>query len=260
MGIVNGRQLARAHRALRIRQALRQSDVAERSGVGRWKVVDLEAARVDDLTVGVIERCFATLGAGIRLGADWHGAALDRLFDERHARLVGLVVEFLRRRGWRIEVEVSFSQRGDRGSIDVFAWHPVRFALVVFEIKSELGGLDPLLRPLDVKFRLAPAIANRFGWRPVRSVSRIVVCPEDRTVRRQAARHEAVLSQALPARGHQVRRWLAEPDSAIAGLWFMSDVAGTDGKRNPSAVRRVRRPTPRSDDARVGPQERSEAA
>lgn len=257
---MNGRQLARAHRALRIRQSLRQSDVAARSGVGRWKVVDLEAARVEDLTLGEVERCFAVLGANLNVAAHWHGAALDRLFDERHARLVGLVVQLLRRRGWRIEVEVSFSERGDRGSIDVFAWHPVRFALAVFEIKSELGGMDPLLRPLDVKVRLAPAIANRFGWRPVRSVSRIVVCPEDRTVRRQAARHEAVLSQALPARGHQVRRWLAEPDSAIAGLWFMSDVAGTDGKRNPSAVRRVRRPTPRSADPQAGPEARSEAA
>jgi hypothetical protein len=257
---MNGRQLARAHRALRIRQSLRQSDVADEAGVGRWKIVDLEAARVDDLKFGEVERCFAVLGANVYVAANWHGAALDRLFDERHARLVGLVVQLLRRRGWRVEIEVSFSERGDRGSIDVFAWHPVRFALAVFEIKSELGGMDPLLRPLDVKVRLAPTIANRFGWRPARSVSRIVVCPEDRTVRRQVAQHQGLLSQALPARGHDVRRWLREPDRAIGGLWFLSDVRRGDAKRNPSAIRRVRQPKPRSDEARVGPQGGSEAA
>jgi hypothetical protein len=94
----------------------------------------------------------------------------------------------------------------------------------------------------------------------VRSVSRIVVLPEDRTVRRQAARHGAVLSQALPTRGHEIRRWLKEPDETIAGLWFLSCVADADAKRNPSGIMRVRRPAPHSAHTSTGAEKRPEAA
>lgn len=114
------------------------------------------------------------------------------------------------------------------------------------EIKSELGAMDGLLRPLDVKVRLAAKIGrDRFGWQ-AKSVSRIVVLPEDRTARRAVERHQAILTQALPARSREVRAWLKRPVGGIAGLWFLSDDGSANAPRNPSSIRRVRVTNPRS--------------
>jgi hypothetical protein len=243
---MNGRQLGRSHRAIRHRQGQRQNDVSLRSGVGRWKIVMLEAGETDGLRFGDVSRCFEALDARLEVRATWHGAALDRLLDEGHARLVGRVVGLLRRLGWVVEVEVSFSRYGERGSIDLLGWHPGRRVLAVFEVKSELGAVDGLLRPLDVKVRLAPAVVRqRFGW-DAATVGRIVVLPEDRTARRAVQRHETVLSTALPARSREVRQWLRAPSGVVAGIWFLTDVGPVNARRNPSAVRRVRRARPRS--------------
>lgn len=190
-----------------------------------------------------LERCFAALDARLEVRATWAGAGLDRLLDEEHARLSGQVVELLRRRGWSAEVEVSFSRYGERGSIDVLAWHGVVRSLLVIEIKSELGSIEGLLRPLDAKARLAPWIAReRFGWH-ARSTSRLVVMPEERTARRRVERHAGVLRVALPTGSRDVRAWLRQPDGQIAGIWFLSYGATARRTRNPSAVQRVRRKT-----------------
>lgn len=207
----------------------------------------LEAGEIDDLKISEIERCFDALGARLNVSASWHGAALDRLLDEAHARLVGAILKRLRSLGWEVKVEVSFSNFGDRGAIDILAWHPGRRALAVFEIKSELGGMDPLLRPLDVKTRLAPQIAARqFGWRADGAIGRIVVLPEGQTARRQVARHAELLSQALPARSREVRSWLKEPHGPLSGIWFLSEDGRADLTRNPSTIRRVRPRRPRT--------------
>lgn len=113
------------------------------------------------------------------------------------------------------------------------------------EVKSELPGIDPLLRPLDVKVRLAGRIVREFGWQPL-TVSRIVVLPEDSTCRRQVQRHNRVLDNALPARSREVRAWLKRPNGVLAGLWFLSIALTRDRRRNPSAVRRVKRPRSRT--------------
>jgi hypothetical protein len=150
------------------------------------------------------------------------------------------MVGLLRAFGWMVEVEVSFSKWGERGSIDVLAWHPPMRALLIVEIKSELGSLEGTLRPFDVKARHARTIAReRFGWQ-ARVVGRTLVLPEDRTARRAAARHATVLDTALPARSRQLRSWLHAPAHDIAGVWFLTNRQHVDGKRNPSAVRRVR--------------------
>lgn len=239
---MTNRQLARIHRGVRIHLRLRQQDVARRAGIGRWKIVLIEAANIGSLTVDDLRNAFDALGVRLDLTASYQGAGLDRLLDEVHARLVGQVVACLRAIGWSAEVEVSFAIYADRGSIDILAWHPAELALAVFEVKSELASLDGLLRPLDVKVRRAAEVAlQRFGWHAV-SVSRIVVLPENSASRRAVARHFAVLDQALPLRSREIRRWLRNPRGAIAGVWFLSDDGTADTSRNPSSIRRVRKP------------------
>jgi hypothetical protein len=206
----------------------------------------LEAADIDNLRLGEIDRCFAALEARLDLRAWYHGAAADRLLDEGHAELVGLCVEILRAFGWLVQVEVSFSDFGDRGTIDILAWHAASRSLLVVEVKSELGSIEGTLRPLDIKFRLASKIAReRFGWQPV-TVGRIVVLPEDRTARRLVTRHAAVLRASLPAGSRDVRSWLRSPSGTMGRIWFLSDVGSPDLKRNPSAIRRVRHGSARS--------------
>jgi hypothetical protein len=232
---------------LRVRLRLRQSDVALKAGLGRWKVVKLEAGEIDDLTLGEVERCLAALGARLKVSADWRGAALDRLLDEAHAQLVAAVLAVLEQFGWQARVEVTFSEYGERGSIDILAWHAVARVLLVVEIKSEMGGIDPLLRPLGVKVRLAPKIAAReFGWRTPGPASRIVVLPDEVTARRAVARHAGVVNNVLPARSREIRRWLRQPSGQMAGIWFLSNVGSANTMRNPSSIRRVRRSSPGS--------------
>jgi len=158
--IVDGYRLGRLHRILRHRAGLTQEALALKCGVGRWKIVKLEAGKLDDLRVGDVERSLGALDARLDVRAWYHGAAGDRLLDQRHAALVGAAVELLRAYGWRAQVEVSFSNYGDRGSMDVLGWHAPSRALVVEEVKSEIGSIEGTLRPFDVKYRLAATIAR----------------------------------------------------------------------------------------------------
>lgn len=238
---MNGRRLGRIHRALRRRLGRTQRDVCLASGVGRNKISELENGDLSRLTVAELERCFESMDATLVVRADWNGAAVDRLLDDGHAALSGAMAEELRRLGWHVEVEVTFSRFGDRGSIDLLAWHASTQTLLVVEIKTELASVEGLLRPLNLKQRLAPDIAReQFGWDSL-AVGKLVVFPEDRTARRVVARHASLLQAALPARTREARRWLAAPSGRLAGLMFLTSSQTVGTKRNPSAVRRVRK-------------------
>ena len=244
---MNRRDIGRLHRLLRIRARTTQSELARAAGVGRWKVVDIEKSRLSRLTIEDLDACFGALDATVDLGVRYQGAAVDRLLDERHAQLVAAFVGLLNTLGWETRVEVSFNEYGERGSIDVVGWNAERRALVVVEVKSEFGSVEGTLRPFDVKCRLAQRIVRqRFGWEP-RVVGRILLLPEDRTARRAVDRHAAVIDPALPKRSRELRAWLHDPIEAIGGVWFLSDGGPANTKRNPSAIRRVRRPKPRSE-------------
>ncbi len=197
---MNERQLGRVHRALRRRLGLTQRELSKSAGVSRNKISELEQFDLSRLTVLELDRCFAAMDASLRFWADWNGAALDRLLDEGHAALVGAIGSVLRKLGWNVEFEVTFARLGDRGSIDLLAWHEASRTLLVIEVKTELASVEGLLRPLDVKVRLAAVIAlERFGWQAL-YVGRLVVMPEDRTSRRTVTRHRAILDAAMPAK------------------------------------------------------------
>ncbi len=246
---MDGYTLGRLVRTLRHRARLTQQQLADRCGIKRWKIVKLEAGDIATLRFGDVSQCLGALDARLDIRAWYHGAAGERVMDELHSLLVGAMVKLLRDLGWEVRVEVSFSTYRERGSIDILAWHPPTRALAVGEIKSELGSIEGTLRPFDVKFRLARSIAReRFGWQPL-VIGRVLVLPEDRTARRAVDRHSLVLDAALPERSRALRTWLGDPVGDIAGIWFMTDVRHLNGMRNPSAIRRVRRPRPRSGQA-----------
>jgi transcriptional regulator with XRE-family HTH domain len=227
-------------RAIRRRQEKRQIDVAVAAGCSTATVSRIEHGLWAELAFGRILAVADVIGVRLDVTPRWRGAELDRVIDEGHARLLGLVAGLLPGWGWEIRIEVTYSEFGERGSIDLLAWHAETATLVVFEIKTELGAVEGLLRPLNAKVRLASTVAQKqFGWRPA-IVAVIVVFPESVAVRRQVARHETVLRGALPATSRELRTWLRNPAGSMRGIWFLSNLHGTVASRNPSAVRRVR--------------------
>ncbi len=247
LGSVTPQRVGRIARLLRYRQRLRQVDVAHRAGVSRLTVIKLESGQAGGLTLDGIAAVFQALGGRIDLRPAWQGAALDRLLGEGHARLSGRVVEILGQEGWTTEAEVTFSNYGDRGSIDILAWHAASRTLLVVEIKTELGSVEGLLRPLEVKCRLARDIARDcFGWQPTR-VCRVVVMPEDSTVRRQVSRHARLIDTSLPHRSREVRNGYDRPDPwpgcGSCQKYVPSTLCGTrqpfDGSGSQSHVRRT---------------------
>ncbi|CAN5525274.1 MAG: hypothetical protein H0X68_00560 [Chloroflexi bacterium] len=90
----------------------------------------------------------------------WRGGELERLLDAGHAALQALFTRQVEAAGWRARVEVTFSQYGQRGSIDILAFHAATRTLLVVEIKTFISDVHGLLRPIDVKVRLARDIAR----------------------------------------------------------------------------------------------------
>ena len=233
-------RFGRQFRALRIRSEKRQVDVSDDSGLSRSLIAAIDRGEIARVTVGALVRAAAALGADVDVRVRWRGEQLDRLIDEAHAALVDVTVGRLRRLGWIVEVEVSFAIWGERGSVDVLAFHPDFGALLIVEVKSAVTDTQATLHGLDRKARLARDIVKDRPW-AIRHVSRLLVVGASATSRRRIARLAGTYDAALPARGTTVRHWLARPAEAIAGLLFVAyDTQDSSRRRNP-ARERVRR-------------------
>jgi transcriptional regulator with XRE-family HTH domain len=234
-------RLGLAIRALRRRHGWTQEDLGARAGLSRSAIWRIERGHADALSVQALTRVAVALEARIRVSVLWQGEELDRLLDGDHARLVEWVVAHLRGAGWVVVPEATFAVFGERGSVDVLAWHPATGRLLVIEVKSVVPDVQATLAGVDRKARLAPTIARAHGWR-VTDVSRILVLPADRTARRRIDAFSATFAQAFPARTVELRHWVDAPDRAVAGIWFVSEVtAGTSRHRvrHPASSRDV---------------------
>jgi hypothetical protein len=165
----------------------------------------------------------AALGARLEIRLSWNGEALDRLLDADHAGLVEVVVKRLQAAGWECAVEVSFNIRGERGAVDVHAFHSAAQILLVVEVKSVIPDVQAMLMTLDRKARLGRAIAQTVGWSAT-GVGRLLVVGESRTSRRRVDTHAAVFAATLPSRAIAIRAWLAEPRAQppFSALLFLS--------------------------------------
>jgi transcriptional regulator with XRE-family HTH domain len=232
--------LGRGFRALRIRKGLRQEDLGRIAHVSRGMISKIECGLVDAVPVGVLRAVAAALGSNLDVRLRWHGEGLDRLLDEAHARLVDAVVRLLHDAGWVAAVEVSFSIWGERGSIDVLAWHEATKTVLVIEVKSVVPDSQATFHGLDRKARLAPNVARERGWEP-QNVARLLVVAESSTSRQRISRLGATYDTALPSRNAEVRRWIRQPDGQLAGLLFLRSASVGSTKRRSSARERVRR-------------------
>jgi transcriptional regulator with XRE-family HTH domain len=208
-------------KALRYRLGWTQVQLGSAARVSPAAISRLENGRIDATTLLVLRRVFNAMDARIDLVPRWRGGDLDRLVDARHAGMVETLVRRLASLpDWIVQPEVTFSIYGERGSIDVIAWHPGRRAFLIIEVKSAIGDVGGLVRQVDRYRRLARDIARDRHWSPA-FVGVWVVVADGRTARRRFAEHETTLRRAFPADGHAMEGWIHRPERDVSGLSFL---------------------------------------
>lgn len=233
--------IGRALFLLRTRQHLRQIDLAGRAGMSQGEISLVERGYIGGTSIRTIRRIFEAAGASLTMDVRWRGGELDRLRDTRHAILVAGFARVASGFGWPSIPELTYSEFGERGSIDLMCLNEPAHAIAVTEMKSGLTTIDATVRKLDEKVRLAPTLVFRqFGWRP-RTVARILVLPDSTTARRQVAAAAGLLDPALPARTLELRAWMKGPIGPIAGIWFLANTTGGRIKEHSTTQNRVRR-------------------
>jgi transcriptional regulator with XRE-family HTH domain len=218
-------------RALRIRRRWRQLDVAARAGLSRGTVSNIERGRLRGVSLQTLIRVAEVIGADVDVRIRWRGEQLDRLLDEDHASVADAFVSMLKRYGWETAMEVTFAVYGDRGSIDILAFHAGSRTVLVIEIKTVVPDFQSMVSSVDRKSRLAIRIAQERGWE-ARTVGRLLVIAASSTARDRVGRLDASLRTTFPDRGSAVRRWLRKPDGPMSGLVFFRNAnqAGTPAR------------------------------
>jgi transcriptional regulator with XRE-family HTH domain len=210
-------------RAVRIRRGWRQIDVADRAGVHRSVISAIERGHLEHVSVGTLLRVARALDIQLTFTTRWRGGDLDRLLSSRHSSLHEAVARWFGTEmpGWLLAPEVSFSIYGERGIIDILAWHPGERALLVIELKTDIVDVNDLIGSMDRRRRLASRIAHEKGWDPL-------------------AAHRTVLRNAFPVDGRAMPGWLKRPNRVVDAMSFWE--RGTKGERGDLAARRrVRR-------------------
>lgn len=201
----------------------------------------MERGHVGPQSIDRIRAVAAALEIRVDLVPRWRAGDLDRLLNRGHSALHEAVARRFRDElpAWVLAPEVSFAIYGERGVIDILAWHPGRRALLVIELKTDLADMNELVGTFDRKRRLARTVALDRGWDPV-TVSAWLIVASSRTNRRRVAAHEAMLRAALPDDGRKVIRWLRDPVGSVAGLSFWTDSHPGTVRPGSQPIRRVR--------------------
>jgi transcriptional regulator with XRE-family HTH domain len=232
-------ELGRIVRALRRRRALRQEDCAMVADVHRSTWSFLERGKLDRMTLGTLRACLEALEVRLDLVPHWRGTDLARQRDASHAALQSVWKRRLERWGWQVWAEVSFNHYGDRGRVDLLAWHPVNRLLLIIEIKTEVDDVQALLGSLDVKCRLAPKIARSLSLSADMGIPMLVIA--DGSTNRDRVRRLAPLFSRFELGGRGGLSWLRKPTTAPTGLITFTDLRFATGSRvKPLGSHRVR--------------------
>lgn len=236
-------------RAVRLRKGWRQADVARAARTSRSQVARCESHDVVQLKLETITRVAAALEVNLDITVRWRGAALDRLLNAAHSALHDRVAGVLASAdGWRFVPEATFSIYGERGVIDILAFHQRTGALLVIELKTVIVDIQQLIGQVDRYVRLATTIAHERGWKPG-YVSAWVIVADTSTSRRRIEAHADVMRSAFPTSGREMRAWLANPTGPVHGLSFMSSARPTGIGRKPAS--RMRASAPRAGSSRA---------
>jgi transcriptional regulator with XRE-family HTH domain len=252
--------LGAVFRAVRVRHGWRQQDVAERAASSPSTISRIERGHAGTLALETLLAVAAALEIRIDFIPRWRGGDLDRMLGAGHGRMHEQIARLLRRHGQWIGIpEVSFAVYGERGVIDILAFHAARRKLLVIELKTELVDVQELLSAVDRYRRLASRLAAERGW-DVQGAATWVVMRDTTTNRRRVAAHATVLRSALPHDGRTVRCWLRDPEGSLAALSFLPDMHPGTGRLTSTGRKRVHVPSPRSRQVQPGRQHASNDA
>lgn len=204
------RTIARALRAIRRRKRLSQCKLAQRIGISQSELSRREQHALAGCSIEELERWADALNA--RLLVELRVDGEKPMTDARHATLQDWLAGLLRANGWIVLVEPSFKHYGDRGRMDVLAYHPTRRVLLVVEIKTRVDDSQEPVGRLDVKRRIAPVLAREQGWQ-ADAVVPMVLLDDQRTNRRRIAQH-AELFASHSLRGRSAVAWLRRPTAS----------------------------------------------
>ncbi len=266
-------RLGAAIRAIRRRRGIRQSDLARSAGVSASTVSRIERGHGDTLALDTVARVAAELDVRLDIVARWRGGELDRVLNAGHSAMHEQVARtFGRFPGWQIAPEASFSIWGERGVIDVLAWHAARRMLLVIELKTAIVDVQDLISTIDRKRRLAAEVASTRDWGTPASggaagtatvasaanaagtanvagaagggagvsASAWVIVADTRTNRARLAAHVSVLRAAFPADGRTMRGWIADPRKPVAALSFLQITSAGTRMSSRGGLQRVR--------------------
>jgi transcriptional regulator with XRE-family HTH domain len=227
-------------RVLRVRRGLRQIDIARLAGVSDQTVSRIERGQLDALSVGAVRRVVRALEARLDLSVWTRAGDIERVASARHADLVESVIALLTELGWTARPEVSFNLHGERGLIDILAWHPATRTLLLVEVKTEVVDVGEVVGTLDRKRRLASTLAAQAGWSPLAFGTAPVVA-DTTTNHRRVREHANTFRAALPDSGQRFRAFIRRPRGPLAAVAFWSIRHPGSVRRPLATVRRVRR-------------------
>lgn len=237
---MNDGELGGIVRALRHRRGWRQSDLARKANVSASLVGLLERGHADALSVRALRRIGAALDLRLGWDAGYRGAELARLRDADHAELAEWMTRRMEAFAWTVIPEASFNHYGDRGRIDLLAYHPVTQSVIVVEIKTVIAEIQDLLGSLDTKQRVASSLAHSLGWPPIRAIPLLIVT-DSTTNRRRLADHSRLFAR-FGLRGKSAVAWIRKPSGTPNGLLLLAKLPDRKGHGARRAGRqRVRR-------------------
>jgi transcriptional regulator with XRE-family HTH domain len=234
-------RIGRIFRAVRIRKHWRQADLARRAEVSETTIRRIEHGEGASFVLATLLSVAVALEIRLDVRANWRGGDLDRMLNSGHAAMHEAMAASLGAvPSWVWSPEVSFSIYGERGVIDILAFHAESGSHLIIELKTDLVDVQDLIGVMDRRRRLGPTIARGLGW-DVKSVSCWVVIADSSTNRRRLAAHATVLRHAFPVDGRRIRTWLGRPDGAVNALSFLSNPRMATGKGNGRLPKRVRK-------------------
>ena len=239
-------RIGAAFRAVRRRRRWRQEDVARRAAVSRSFVSLVERGHLDSVSLRTLRELGRALDIRLDPWVRWRGGELDRLLNAAHSALHESVASmFAAHADWTIAPEVSFSIYGERGVIDLLAFHRPSGCLLVIELKTRIVDVQDLIGGIDRKTRLASEIARQRGW-AVTSVSRWVIVAADKTNQRRVVAHRSLLRAAFPQTGRTMRAWLSRPAGSVNALSMWTGATRGDARPRGAAASRLASGSPSS--------------
>jgi transcriptional regulator with XRE-family HTH domain len=240
--------IASTTRETRLAIGWSQADLARRAGTSQSTVSRIERGLLDRVDLAAVGRIFDVMGCRLDLRVEAPFLAdRRRQVDPAHAQCVAYVVRRLTAAGWVAKREVEISHARSHGWIDVLAYRAADRALLVVEMKTEIGDLGRIERSMTWYEREAPMACRRLGW-SVRLVVGALIVLDTRATEMRLRLNRDALVQTFPLPPDELRRLVefqgkatSRPARAIVAIdpssrrrqWLRSTIL--HGRRGPAA-------------------------